>query len=401
MKIGVIVDNEFNSDTRVKNETELFDNHKLNYAILCLGYKNSLRHDRETRISRMQIPRKIKDILYATDNTFRLYSLFWKRAIKRFIKLEHITHLHVHDLYMAIPALWATKNSSVKVVLDLHENYPFAVEGYTWTKKFPHKLFAHPKTWKKIEGTLLKSVTKIIVLSDTFQQDLQAKYPELKNDQFIVYPNVPSPDELMPIASTTMPSNDRFTLFYFGVIARRRGIFFVIEQLKKLVAEFPQLHLKIIGPVDKAERETFMQLIQAPELQSHINYTPWIKVEELPQYTNEVDLALSPLENNPQHNSGVANKVFQYMALELPLLVSDCTPQKKLVEANNCGWVYQANNAKSFRSAVKSAIESSDLYQKGKNGRKAILEKYNTLQTGSALVDYYNTERKIYEAKHS
>jgi glycosyltransferase involved in cell wall biosynthesis len=202
----------------------------------------------------------------------------------------------------------------------------------------------------------------------------------------------------MPLKKEQPTRKEKFTLLYFGVIARRRGVFFVLEQLKKLVKEHPQLHLKLIGPVDKAERDDFEKLIQDSTLQSQITYTPWILVEDLPKHANECDIALSPLEDNPQHNSGVANKVFQYMSLGIPLLVSDCKPQQKIIEENSCGWVYKANDAESFREALEAAQNHPDLLSMGQNGRKAILEKYNTQKAGQGLVNYYQNEAKNYEA---
>lgn len=393
MKIGVIVDNDFNSDTRVKNEIALLEKHNISFKILCFYFENTTTDNYEDQIIRIAISRKIKDILYATDNTFRLYSMFWKRKIQSFIKEEHISHLHVHDLYMAIPALWATKGSNVQVILDLHENFPYAVEGYAWTKKWPQRLFAFPQKWKKKEKSLLIQSDKIIVLSDTFRDSLIKKYPKLTISKFITYPNVPKPNELPPLQSTINKDNNPFTLFYFGVIAQRRGIYFVLEQMHELVRLHHNINLILIGPVDKAEKQFFNSLINNPLIKKHITYIPWIKVDELPEYSRKAKLALSPLDNNPQHNSGVANKVFQYMSLEIPLLVSNCIPQQKIIEEYNCGWFYEAGNGNSFQKAVIAAKNSPHLRIKGKNGRKAILEKYNTFTAGEELINYYLKEK--------
>ncbi|MDZ7764217.1 MAG: hypothetical protein U5K00_07280 [Melioribacteraceae bacterium] len=40
-------------------------------------------------------------------------------------------------------------------------------------------------------------------------------------------------------------------LFYFGVIAKRRGIFTLFDAMNKLVDNYPQIKLLLIGPVDE------------------------------------------------------------------------------------------------------------------------------------------------------
>ena len=47
-----------------------------------------------------------------------------------------IDTIHAHDLYMSKCAHKAIKSSKkeVELILDLHENYPVAVNSYNWTK---------------------------------------------------------------------------------------------------------------------------------------------------------------------------------------------------------------------------------------------------------------------------
>ena len=95
---------------------------------------------------------------------------------------------------------------------------------------------------------------------------------------------------------------------------------------------------------------------------------------------------------NEQHESGIANKVFQYMLFERPAVVSNCIPQQKIIEEENCGLVYESNNEKDLAKKIIQLYENPNLCkQMGKNGKKAVLEKYNWENTSKNLIELYKT----------
>ena len=72
----------------------------------------------------------------------------------------------------------------------------------------------------------------------------------------------------------------------------------------------------------------------------NINHIPWIDLSELPSYLNSIDICVCPLIKNAQHESGIANKIFQYLFGAKAIIASDCLPQQQLIESFNCGLVY-------------------------------------------------------------
>ncbi|MBU8893924.1 MAG: glycosyltransferase family 4 protein [Bacteroidales bacterium] len=392
--IGIVVDNEFNHDVRVVNECRILAENGLNVFILCFNYGKY--NNQETifgcEVSRIPISRKIRNILFAFNNSIELYNLFWKYHIKRFIKKFNIDVLHVHDLYMSKPAFYATKKPAIHFNLDLHENYPAAVKGYKWMYKLPFRYFINASKWEKLEQKYLNYTEKIIVLSETFRDNLINKYSFLNQEKFVVYPNVPDLDELTgyKIDNSILSKNNGLILFYFGVISERRGIYTVINSLKDLKSKIPNLKLLLIGPADKAEQNTFNETINDPEIKDMIIYYPWKDISLLPSYIKISDICLSPIIKNDQHESGVANKIFQYMLFEKPLIVSNCKPQEKIINEENCGLVFKSNNSNDLSEKILQLYDDEDLRKKmGVNGRNAVEKKYNTQIAGKNLVNLY------------
>lgn len=192
------------------------------------------------------------------------------------------------------------------------------------------------------------------------------------------------------IDKNIIDKRNSFILFYFGGVSKRRGIFVAIEALKLLIDKIPQLKLLIIGPVDKAEQKRFNLEISNKTISKHIIYFPWKDISLLPSFIKISDICLSPIEKNPQHESGIANKVYQYMLFKRPLLVSNCKPQADLVEKAKCGLVHKWDSAEDFSEKVLSLYKNRDKsYTMGINGNKEILAHHNQTIGGINLLKTY------------
>lgn len=383
MKIGVVVDNELNNDKRVLREIEILKNSGYEIFVLCFGF-GKIFSDPVSGIivTRINLNKKLKDILFLFLNTFPVYEWLWSSYIKKFILKNKIDILHVHDLYMSRAAHNGIKKTQkdIPLILDLHENYAFAVTTYNWTKGFFRRSISRPNKWKEKEKEYLLYATRIVVLSNDFRDLLINRYPELKEETFIALPNVPDLTQAdcadnVPVKS---PFNQSFPIiFYYGVIAERRGVFDALEVFINLVKENCNVNFLLVGPVDKKDKTRFLNMINLELLTNRIHYIPWIESSQLPYYLNISDICIAPFHKNPQHESGVANKIYDYMLGAKPIIASNCIPQQKLIEKHNCGLVFE--NMKEFHDAIIRLSGDKELrVNMGKNGYDAVVKEYNT-----------------------
>ena len=90
-------------------------------------------------------------------------------------------------------------------------------------------------------------------------------------------------------------------------------------------------------------------------------------------------MCLSPIIKNEQHESGVANKIFQYMLFEKPIIVSNCQPQVEIVKRHRCGLDFRSGDSNDLATKIESLINNPKLAaEMGKNGKNAVLSTYNT-----------------------
>jgi glycosyltransferase involved in cell wall biosynthesis len=398
MNTGVIVDNDLVNDKRVLREIKIIreDGHRV--FVLCFGFKGKTYPEIPgLTITRITISKNLKNTLFFFLNTLPVYEWVWACRIRKFINANNIDALHAHDLYMSKAAHLGIIRSGKKIplILDMHENFSWQVTSYNWTKGLFRNLFSRPGQWVKKEKQDLLYADRIIVLSEEFRDHLVSKYPELKKDNFCALPNVPDVVQMETFKTENVKIS--FTkkspiLFYFGVVAERRGIFDALSVFSSVVREGFNLDFLIIGPVDKKDQDRFYSIINSEELKDHVIYYPWIDLSELPAYLGISDICIAPFLKNPHHESGVANKIYDYMLGSKPLIVSDCLPQKRVIEKHNCGIAY--GNLNEFHDAVIKLYNDPGLRSKmGENGYNAILNEYNMENLSGNLKLLYNSIR--------
>ncbi len=395
LKIGVVVDNEFDHDHRVQKEIQLLINKGHQVHVLCFDFGKKYTTHKNTRVLRIKLPKKIKDLLVLLSTNFNFYEQFWAKHIANFITDFKLDAIHAHDLYMSKATHLGIKKSKQKIpfTLDLHENYPAAINSYQWAIKGWRKLIVQPKKWYSKEAAYLSYADKLIVLSDSFKLDLIKRFPFLKAQHIFVHPNMPNLESFKQYENQKLQvdyTSKVPTLFYFGVVAKRRGIIDILPWIQTLLAEGLEFRLLIIGPVDKADKANFNTYILSNQLKNHVTYISWSDVKFLPAYLKKIDIGLAPFEVNAQHDSGVANKLFQYMYGEIPILATASKAQKSLIENAKCGLIY--SDYESFKNSTIQLLDSDFRKKLGANGKTALLHLYRQKKDQQFLEIYDSLE---------
>jgi len=395
MTILMLLEGDYPPDIRVENEIKLLTKEGIKVILLALKKKGD--NPLKVQEGLFTIYRKpLSHLLFnlrTNDFTFPVYAKMWSDFIHFVIKQHHIDYIHVHDLPM-LRVIAATKFSDrYPIHADLHENYPIAIQNYKWATRYPNRILVRPGSWQKKEKKALKRADRIIVLSEHYKNQLLKRYSYLSSEQIIVYPNVPNLEyyENQTRKTIQIKNPDNLpVLTYFGRIAIRRGIETALQSLKILLDRGVKFKLLLIGPVEKTEQATFKKYLKAPELMPYIEQITWIDISELSSYMEITDMTISPLVKNAQHESGVANKVFQYMLFGKPVIVSDCRPQAEVIKEAECGVVFKNQDAKDLADKIQWLILHND--QKNEMGFRAqqmVRKKYNTAVMGKKLLELY------------
>ena len=392
MKIGMILDASFPPDPRVENEAVSLVNAGHEVFLFCLKYADEKSDE---NINGIEIKRyksnKIEYKLSALAYTVPFYTFLMQRKIHQFIKETKIDALHIHDIRIAQAVFNANKKFHLPVVLDLHDNMPEVMKLYPHLQKFPGKYIISPKKWKQKEEEFIRKASKVISVSPEFIDTLQTRLPSEKK-KFILVPNTirASFFENYTVDNTIIEKyKNNFVILYLGDTHIRRGLQTAISSVEKLKDKIPNIKLVIVGKntTDIILKEQVADL----KIQDFVDFEGWQNVSLFQSYILSSDVCISPLHRNLQHDVAYANKIFQYMSLAKPLLVSDAIAQRRLVEKTNSGLVHQEKNVNDFTDKILQLFSNEQLRTElGENGKNFVRNEFSWEQTSKKLLHLYD-----------
>jgi glycosyltransferase involved in cell wall biosynthesis len=392
MKIGMILDDVFPPDPRVENEAITLINSGHEVFLFCLTYGNQKLHE---NINGIQIRRyKSNKIIYklsALSYDFFGYRMIMKPKIDDFIKENSIEVIHIHDIRIAEAVFLSNKKYQLKIVLDLHDNIPENMKFYPHLHKFRGKYIISPKRWKIKEKEFILKSDKIITVSPNFAKDL-IETNNLGPEKMVLVPNTVRQSfykEAIYSEEIKNKYSNNFVVLYLGDTHIRRGLLTAIRASKTLSQDITNFKLVIVGR--NTTDNILIEEVKRLNLESFIDFEGWQDVSLFPSYILASDVCISPLYRSIQHDVAYANKIFQYMSFGKPILVSNATAQKELVESINSGFVHEQNNEVDFQSKVLELYKNKEKSQElGDNGKEFIENKFSWELTSKALVKLYD-----------
>ncbi len=393
----MILDAPFPPDQRVEKEAISLITAGHEVFLFCLdfqGVKNIQEVYKGIHVRRYRAGKLIYK-LSALAYTFPFYRWLVAPKIADFIKENTIQVLHIHDMVIAESAFSANKKFKLPVVLDLHENRPEIMREYKHVNSFQGRLLIDLKRWKKTYYTLARRANAVVVVAELAKQDI-ITHTQKTEEQVVVVPNTISKNEFLnyPLAESVQKRMEgSYNLLYIGDTSLRRGTDLLIRAMVLLKNKIPDARLWIVG---KSSVDAELKSL-AVSLGVHdcVMFEGWKDVELLPSYIAYCNVALSPLKKNIHHDTTYANKIFQYMAMGKPVVVSDCITQAELVKQEHCGLVHTADDVHDLTDKIISLHQHPDRAdQFGLNGVQAVHERWFWEHTVIGLQLLY--ERKFW-----
>ena len=369
--------------------------------ILCTGRKGEPELDEFEGQKITRIPAGVKRSFSQLEIIFKQTSTAWINSVSNFVEKNKIEVLHVHDLPLVGVALAVAKKYGIKVVADLHENYPSMLREKTRVPfqrirnlgNLALKLFFSEKKWRTFEEKILPQCDAVICVIEEAKERL-IRY-RIKKESVYVVPNynfISSESSIKPNESRN--GNGRIDLLYAGGVDDTRDLGTLVESLKHLRVEKGQLKVTIVG-ADEKSKTRLNSLAKTYRVAHLLDVYTWVSREKVEQIMNETDVGLVPHRKSEHTDTTIPHKIFQYMYRRLPVIVSNCTPLDRIVTDSNCGLVYESGNSLSLCKCIESLYRNSSLRDEfAENGRTACIEKYNWGNSEKVLFALYENLNK-------
>jgi glycosyltransferase involved in cell wall biosynthesis len=392
MRIGMILDAAFPPDPRVENEAVSLIRAGHQVFLFCLHYGQQKPSEVINGIYvKRFLSNKLEYKLSALVYTVPIYTFLMMRKIHHFIKENKVEVLHAHDMRIAAAVFNVNKKFNLPVVLDLHENRPEIMKFYPHLTKFPGKYLISSKKWKKKEEEFILKATKVIVVTSEAKNEILERVP-IDADKIIEVPNTVRESfyknpKLLPEIMHQYANN--FVLLYIGDTGIRRGLETAIRSIHSIKNKIDTVKLVIVG---KNSSDTLLKkLVKDLQIAPYVEFCGWKDQSLFQSYIFSSAICISPLHRNLHHDTTYANKIFQYMSLAKPLLVSDAIAQRKLVEKVACGLVHKERDSEDFSNKIVALYKSKPLrIELGENGKKFVQKEFSWEQTSKKLINLYN-----------
>ncbi len=327
---------------------------------------------------------------------------FWKRSLEGVIKQYKIEIVHVHDLPMVKTATTVAKKFDIPIIADLHENYPEGMRAWrkvkmSWKSKI-FNLISPVWRWKRLERSVLQHVDRIIAVVEESKEHYinDCGVPPEKITVVMNAEDLEDFGNLEIDESLVRKYKTNFVISYIGGFGPHRGMDTAIKAMPDVVEEIPDARLLLVGGKGSEEyEEELKKLCKELKVENNVEFTGWVDFRLVPSFTALSDVCLVPHHASGHTNTTIPHKLFQYMAMRKPVIVTDCKPLKRIVEECDCGIVVPSGDYNKMAGAVIRLYKNKEYARKlGENGRRAVEEKYNWENEAKKLCGLYKRLEK-------
>lgn len=371
---------------------------KLGYRVLAASscMKDYFRQSAVAQFESLHNPR-ILHLLRSMLNCL-FSNIFFTLQLMRFIKKEKIDFIYQRYSLLNCSGVIVSKLKKIPLVLE-----------YNGSETWVQKQWAPQKKRMKFlwlidffERINIKHATYIIVVSQPLKEQLCAR--GVSAHKILVNPNGVDPsvfdphnlqNERMKIRSQHGIANEDFVIGFSGTFNKWHGIELLADIIPNALHKYKSIFFIMIG--DGPLFNVFKEKLVAHNVDfSRVIITGLVSHERARDYLAACDAFICPTQPNADGTKffGSPTKLFEYMSLEKPTIVSNLEQLAQVVKSS-CGIVVSSSDAQQFVGAIVDLVGmNTDEKQKmGTCARAEIINYYSWQHHVSRIDEFVKGEQ--------
>lgn len=260
-------------------------------------------------------------------------------------------------IFTCVSALLLCKIKKIKFIFELRDLWPDSLVAVGLNQ---NKLLY--KFGKIIELWLYKNSDLIICLTNSFKKYLLFNGINKKKIEIItngVNTNFFNPKNSIKQKKELVD----FNVSYIGTVGMAHSIITIVEAAKKLQDNFPNLPIKfnIIG--SGAEYNYIKQIISEKKL-NNVKISPNMSRNKVLTFLKITHISIIHLKNSKLFETVLPSKIFENIAMGIPLVHGVLGESKRLVLKHEIGITFAPENSKELCDSILTLYHNSNLYNK-------------------------------------
>jgi len=296
---------------------------------------------------------------------------------------------HAHDLTTAFAALIAANKAGTKLVVDFHEWFSENVSFNQKTQQY----VPHPRWTKAAHRWLEKKAMRRADAVITVCGSLASAMKEFSGiaDEVYVVRNIPDLSRVPTriygsLRDELNLADDRFLLLWQGGVGPSRMIEPIIQALP--LAE--KCVFAIRGPGLEAYGAQYRALAEQLSVGGRLVFLPLVPSSDVVAAAQGADAGVWTLPNLCKNfYYALPNKIFEYLATGLPVLVANYPEAEKLVVRSGAGLSFDPYDPRSIAEVINRISGDPDLRQSMRQRVAELLVEIDATEEWSKLVKIY------------
>lgn len=287
--------------------------------------------------------------------------------------------IHLHDPELIPLGWWLKLTGKAKVIYDSAENYTAYMKQKYW--------FPAPVRWLLwiAMGTTESIAAKLFDAVITADEGTSEIFRERRAKRVVTLHNFPV---LKLLNADVKDSDKEFDLVYHGSIPKYHleTSFAVAEELLKRNRKarwlfFGQFH----------DHEWANQEIEKRGLDGLFEIRGRVEHDEVAPLVAQARIGFIPLPDLPKFRQNIPMKMFEFMALKMPVVMSDLPPSRPFVGDGKCAIMVPPGDLTAYVDAIETLLDDDERRNEmGKEGQRRVVDEYNWTLESKKLFELYD-----------